>query len=437
MPGRTPPPPYSVDQPMRRARGLQMPLCRLAAYQDPDREPRHCRPHNLPPLSRPAAGQSSSRRRTPPSCRARSPRPPCSVDRPAHLPPDRPAAPCRPAADRSSLRRDRPPSWQARTPRPPWSVDRPAHLPPNRPAAPCRPAADKSSLRRHTPPSCPARSPRPPCSVDRPAHLPPDRPRQNRVRQIVGRQDLPERRSRADPTTVASTAPNASGSLEPSMHRKFRFVCATRHTVDAFFQQTALGRCLPHFSNPSVELRLFETNSAPLPAAYNQAISESQHDPAVLVFVHDDVCLCDLFWSERLAEGLSAFDVIGVAGNRRRVPRQPSWAFIDDRFTWDAKENLSGMVAHGRGFPPENVSNYGPAPQPVKLLDGLMLVCKSGTLLSTGIRFDEQFDFHFYDLDFCRQAELHGLKLGTWPISVVHESGGAAGSTAWRSAYVR
>ena len=55
--------------------------------------------------------------------------------------------------------------------------------------------------------------------------------------------------------------------------------------------------------------------------------------------------------------------------------------------------------------------------------------------VASGLRFDEQFDFHFYDLDFCRQAELKGMTMGTWPISVVHESGGAYGKPAWREAF--
>jgi hypothetical protein len=98
---------------------------------------------------------------------------------------------------------------------------------------------------------------------------------------------------------------------------------------------------------------------------------------------------------------------------------------------------FSGVVGHGDGFPPQNISFFGPSRQEVKLLDGLMLVCNSNTLVSKEIRFDERFDFHFYDLDFCRQAELKNIKMGTWPISVIHESGGDVGSDEWRSAYLK
>ncbi len=73
----------------------------------------------------------------------------------------------------------------------------------------------------------------------------------------------------------------------------------------------------------------------------------------------------------------------------------------------------------------------------VKLLDGVLLIARSSTLLDHDLRFDPTFSFHFYDLDFCRQAELKGVKMGTWSISVIHESHGNFQSEAWRQAYSR
>jgi GT2 family glycosyltransferase len=221
------------------------------------------------------------------------------------------------------------------------------------------------------------------------------------------------------------------------MNNKLRFVCATRASHEQFFVETALGRALALYKYPRAAIRLFPNNTRGLPSIYNEAIAESATAPAILIFIHDDVHLCDFYWSSNILKALDAFDVVGLAGNRRRVPRQPTWFLIDEKFTWDARENLSGVVGHGKGFPPANLSFYGPPGQEVKLLDGLMLVARSETLISSDIRFDEQFDFHFYDLDFCRQCELSGLRMGTWPISAVHESGGHFGTPAWRAAYAK
>jgi SAM-dependent methyltransferase len=219
--------------------------------------------------------------------------------------------------------------------------------------------------------------------------------------------------------------------------KPIRIVCGTRVSEQEFSTKTALGRSLLiHQAANPVEIRLFAENKQGLSTIYNRAIDEARDNPAILVFVHDDVHVCDFLWSERLREGVVAFDVVGLAGNTRRVEGQPAWAFVDDRFTWDQACHLSGLVGHGNSFPC-SVSNFGPVPQPCKLLDGLLLAVDSERLEQAHVRFDEQFEFHFYDMDFCRSAELNGLSMGTWPLSVVHESGGAFGTPAWRESFGR
>ena len=69
------------------------------------------------------------------------------------------------------------------------------------------------------------------------------------------------------------------------------------------------------------------------------------------------------------------------------------------------------------------------------LLDGVMMAIRSQILIDRDLRFDPQFKFHFYDLDFCRQAELRHIRMGTWAISVVHASAGALGVDDWRASY--
>ncbi|WP_342920338.1 tetratricopeptide repeat protein [Paraburkholderia unamae] len=216
--------------------------------------------------------------------------------------------------------------------------------------------------------------------------------------------------------------------------KPIRLVCGTRSSREAFSTATALGRSLNLYAHlANVELQLFDSNTCGLSSIYNAAIDDAKQNSAVLVFIHDDVWLSDFFWTERIRESLARFDVVGLAGNRRRIPGQPSWAFTPD-MQWDERQYLSGTVGHGKGFPCE-VTTFGPSGQECKLLDGLLLVADSDTLSRSGLRFDEQFKFHFYDLDFCRAAELKGLSMGTWPIGVVHESGGAFGTPSWREGY--
>jgi GT2 family glycosyltransferase len=218
---------------------------------------------------------------------------------------------------------------------------------------------------------------------------------------------------------------------------KIKFVVASRESEVFFYEKTATGRSLRFYDYDFLDVRLFANNNLGLPKVYNTVIRETVNDPCTLIFAHDDLHLLDFYWLQQVSAGLSQFGVIGVAGNKRRAPRQASWNFLDADFNWDSMENLSGIVAHGKGFPPLNVSVFGPAQQQVKLLDGLFLAVHSSTLHQHELRFDERFDFHFYDMDFCRQAEVAGVSCGTWPMSIIHESPGGFGSQAWADAYAR
>ncbi len=215
---------------------------------------------------------------------------------------------------------------------------------------------------------------------------------------------------------------------------KLHVVSATRRSRDAFWREAALGLSLRRFAADDrlVPWIAYE-NTLGLPEIYNQVIGAPQACGAV-IFVHDDVWLDDVLFAQRILDGLLQFDVIGVAGNRRRVAGQPGWAFVDTRFRWDELSNLSGRVAHGaHSF--GRMTDYGPIAQSCELLDGVLLAARLETLARHDCRFDPRFRFHFYDLDFCRTARLRELRLGTWPIGITHQSGGAFGTASWWQGY--
>ena len=206
-------------------------------------------------------------------------------------------------------------------------------------------------------------------------------------------------------------------------------ITATRLSKAAF-AQSPLGLSLERISfDRSMKLVLVEENHLGLPTVYNTFLNETfrEHD---LVFLHDDLWLDDLFFSDHIRRSLDTFEIVGLAGNRRLLPNAPAWHVRNDEMQWDS-DNLSGIVCHGPqpfGAP----SIYGPTPAAVQLLDGVMIAARASTLLDAGLRFDERFGFHFYDLDFSRQANAANLKVGTWPIAVTHVSGGSFGSPAWQ-----
>jgi GT2 family glycosyltransferase len=66
------------------------------------------------------------------------------------------------------------------------------------------------------------------------------------------------------------------------------------------------------------------------------------------------------------------------------------------------------------------------------------LAAKRDALRAAAVGFDEQFDFHFYDMDFCRSARAAGLVLGCCAIAITHASvGPGLGKPDWRQNYMK
>lgn len=213
------------------------------------------------------------------------------------------------------------------------------------------------------------------------------------------------------------------------------FVAATRLSEERFWRESPLALSLrTHLQDPSVTLQVAFNNKKGLPEIYNEAIANQEAD--IMVFIHDDIWIKDLKILEKIREAVKSFDIVGLAGNTRISKKQPAWLFkkLDGtNFIWD-HGYLSGEVFHGSPENPE-LSVFGPTPAACELIDGLFIAASKKQLTSSKVYFDELFDFHFYDLDFCRTARKKGLSIGTWPIGILHISKGAFGSPSWREGY--
>lgn len=222
----------------------------------------------------------------------------------------------------------------------------------------------------------------------------------------------------------------------PSL-RHIRIVSATRMAPKDFWKTSALGRSLSTWrADARLTIDIAFENAAGLPHVYNAAIARANESEA-LVFVHDDVWLNDPQWIDKVLVGLNRFDVLGVAGNRRRLPRQPTWLHTDlieetQTAVLDAL-HLSGSIAHGAVPARAEFLFFGTSPAACELLDGVFLALRADVAHRSGAGFDERFSFHFYDLDFCRAARSRGVSIGTWPIELVHQSKGRL-DDAWRGA---
>lgn len=220
-----------------------------------------------------------------------------------------------------------------------------------------------------------------------------------------------------------------------------RVVAASRATEVEFWRHTKLGLSLRKLAyDQRIRHAIIVNNAGPgaqgLGQVYNRFLTPRFAEETLLL-VHDDVYIDDYFLAFRLNEALSRYDVVGVAGSKALEEPQLSWAFRydsrDHKWRWQGRGKLSGAVAH---FSPhgELVTCYGECPADCLLLDGCFLALNTEKVLAGEARFDERFAFHFYDLDFCRACVLAGLRLGTWPLAITHESDGAFDTPPWRQA---
>ena len=103
-------------------------------------------------------------------------------------------------------------------------------------------------------------------------------------------------------------------------------VCVTRLSEREFYANSMLGNWLMDHAKDSVTRKILFSNSTAnkevrgLCHWYNKVIADTTKPDEILLFVHDDVFILDLFWIERLRDGFYHFDIIGVAGNTRPSP---------------------------------------------------------------------------------------------------------------------
>jgi GT2 family glycosyltransferase len=209
-------------------------------------------------------------------------------------------------------------------------------------------------------------------------------------------------------------------------------VSATRSNAEGF-AASPLGSSLARIAGDRrLKPQIAFENTARLPAVYNARIDAA--DPAdALVFMHDDIWIEDFYFTDRVIEGLTRFDIIGVAGNSRVLPNHRTWAQSPETNKPDLP-HLRGGIGLGPA-PLGRVRFYGPTIGDCELLDGVFIAARKSALVERPVRFDPLFDFHFYDLDFSRTARRAGLRLGVWPIAMTHRiderNEGSYSSESW------
>jgi hypothetical protein len=171
------------------------------------------------------------------------------------------------------------------------------------------------------------------------------------------------------------------------------------------------------FSHPKTEVNIYENDGvSSLTEIYNIGLKESKNE--IVVFMHDDLILETSNMTPKIVklfEKHPEYGIIGIAGTDKLTSGR--W--------WDNRENMFGIVGHiheGK----RHVNHYSKGVfndvlKDVVVVDGLFFAVHKGRIKKG---FNEQFEgFHFYDISFCIENFLEGVKIGlTTKLGVTHKS---------------
>ena len=171
------------------------------------------------------------------------------------------------------------------------------------------------------------------------------------------------------------------------------------------------------FSHPNTEILMYENDGEmSLTQIYNKGLKESVND--IVVFMHDDLILETLNMTPKIVklfEKHPEYGIIGIAGTDK----------LTSGMWWQNRENMFGVVGHlheGK----RHVNHYSKGVfndilKDVVVVDGLFFMVRKSLLKK---EFNEEFKgFHFYDIPFCVENFLEGVKIGlTTKFGVTHKS---------------
>lgn len=155
-----------------------------------------------------------------------------------------------------------------------------------------------------------------------------------------------------------------------------------------------------------------------LAEVYNEILEESETD--IIVFCHDDIYFDTNSWYPKLMKHFEKTDygIIGMAGTTN-MPSSGQW--------WENRKKMIGIVNHesgGKKWESKYSESLNNSITPVIVLDGVFIAVSKSRIKK---KFNEEFEgFHFYDIPFCFENYLEGVKLGVITnIRITHKSIGA------------
>ena len=157
------------------------------------------------------------------------------------------------------------------------------------------------------------------------------------------------------------------------------------------------------------------TGDKSLSQVYNEILSEAKTD--IIVFCHDDIYFDTTGWYHKLMKHFdkSDYGIIGMAGTTN-MPARGKW--------WEDRKKMIGIVNHesgGKKWESKYSESLNNNIAQTIIVDGLFIAVDKRKIKKN---FNEEFKgFHFYDIPFCFENHLEGVKIGVITnIRLTHKS---------------
>ena len=198
--------------------------------------------------------------------------------------------------------------------------------------------------------------------------------------------------------------------------KKITIGCATPLCMEDF-EKTPLYKSFIQlrkiYDLSEINFNFITNNTKGLPEVYNMLLRNPMYEKDILVFVHDDVLIEDLFFREKLNN--SPYIITGLAGcNSINLNKPSAWHLL-----CNSPGNMLGEVAHSKEDKTWTTV-FGPTAGRALLIDGLFIAIDMEKFLPYNVNFDEDFKFHHYDISFCLRCNSSKITVGVQPIKVNH-----------------
>lgn len=152
-----------------------------------------------------------------------------------------------------------------------------------------------------------------------------------------------------------------------------------------------------------------------LAQVYNEILKEAKTD--IIVFCHDDIYFDTNSWYHKLMKHFEKtdFGILGMAGTTS-MPASGMW--------WQDRKKMVGIVNHesgGKKWESKYSESFNNNVCQTIIVDGLFFAVDKRKIKKN---FNEDFKgFHFYDIPFCFENHLEGVKIGVITnIRITHKS---------------